>query len=297
MKNAIVRHGVAAGAGALLVLGLSAAAFAQSTPAPNSPTPQSSPASTTPGTPSSTTPASQNPQSATSPAATPTSTPGATEQQPQKTLQMVPAQAELNKTIDAKKAKQGDPVTAKLEQDVTIPNSQALPKNTVLEGHVDQVTASDHKSDSTMVVTFDKAKLKDGQELPIKATVIAVSEPAMQQASAGGSMPSGGGAPSSGGGMPSSGGSSGGGMRGGGGSGGGAEPSAPQQPASAPDAGGNQQQAQGNATNGVPDVTLTSNIREHSSATFTSKGRNVHVPGGTQMQVAVAIIPAGVRLP
>ena len=38
-----------------------------------------------------------------------------------------------------------------------------------------------------MVVTFDKAKLKDGQELPIKATIIAVSEPALlaQQAAAG----------------------------------------------------------------------------------------------------------------
>ena len=39
-----------------------------------------------------------------------------------------------------------------------IPDAQALPKNTVLEGHVDQVQASDHKSDSMMVVTFDKAK-------------------------------------------------------------------------------------------------------------------------------------------
>jgi len=295
MKNAIVRHGVAAGAGALLVLGLSGTALAQNTPAPASPAPQSSPGSTTPATPSSTAPASQNPQSSASPAATPTSTPGATEQQPPKTLQMVPAQAELDKTIDAKKAKQGDPVTAKLEQDVSIPNSQALPKNTLLEGHIDQVTASEHKSDSTMVVTFDKAKLKNGQELPIKATIIAVSEPAMaqeQQPSAGGGMPSAG-APSGGAGMPSAAGSSGGGLRGGGG---GAEPSAPQQPVSSPDVSGNQQQAQGSGTHGVPDVTLTSNIREHSSATFTSKGRNVHVPGGTQMQVAVAVIPAGVHV-
>jgi hypothetical protein len=27
-----------------------------------------------------------------------------------------------------------------------------------------------------------------------------------------------------------------------------------------------------------------------------SKGKNVHVPDGTQMQVALAIIPAGVKL-
>ena len=107
--------------------------------------------------------------------------------QPQHKIQMVQAQATLDSTLDAKKAKQGEPVTAKLEGSVQIPDAQALPKNTVLEGHVDQVQASEHKSDSLMVVTFDKAKLKDGQELPIKATIIAVSEPAMmaQQAAAG----------------------------------------------------------------------------------------------------------------
>jgi hypothetical protein len=62
----------------------------------------------------------------------------------------------------------------------------------------------------------------------------------------------------------------------------------------APQAGsGSQQQAQ---QNGVPDVTLQSDIHQHSSATFTSKGKNVHVPDGTQMQVAITVIPAGVRL-
>jgi hypothetical protein len=56
---------------------------------------------------------------------------------------------------------------------------------------------------------------------------------------------------------------------------------------------GSQQAAQ---QNGVQDVTLKSDIHQHSSATFTSKGRNVHVPNGTQMQVALAIIPPGVTL-
>lgn len=217
---------------------------------------------------------------------------GATSAQPQRTIQMVPAIAQLDKTLDAKKAKQGDPVTAKLQRDVQIPNSEALPKNTVLEGHVDQVQASDHKSDSTMTVTFDKAKLKDGRELPIKATVVAVSEPINpQQAASGGPsgapgqpMPSS--APSSGPG-PSSGGSMGGG---------GSAPSAPSapQPMSTPEANaGSTQQAQGN---GVPDVTLKSSIHDPSSATFMSKGKNVHVPDGTQMEVALTVIPAGVRL-
>jgi hypothetical protein len=149
--------------------------------------------------------------------------------QPRRQIQMVQAQATLDSTLDAKKAKQGEAVSAKLEGNVQIPDAQALPKNTVLEGHVDQVQSSEHKSDSVVVVTFDRAKLKDGQELPIKATVIAVSEPAlMQQQAAGGALaisgppmssgaPTGGGAPAGGGSM-----------------GGGSSPSVPSAPSPQP---------------------------------------------------------------
>ena len=212
-----------------------------------------------------------------------------------KTLQMVPAIAELSKTIDAKKCKQGDPVTAKLQKDVQIPDAQNLPKNTVLEGHVDQAQASENKGDSTVVVTFDKAKLKNGQELPIKATVVAVSEPAMAQNQTGGA-PGGDAMPAGGGGapMPSGG---GGGPQGGGGSAGAASAPPPQPSAGAamPEPGAGQP-SQEKDKNGVPGVTLKSDIHEQNSATFTSKGKNVHVPSGTQMEVALTVIPAGVKL-
>jgi hypothetical protein len=216
--------------------------------------------------------------------------------QPQRTIQLVPALASLDHTLDAKKAKQGDVVTAKLQKDVSIPE-QPLPKNTLLEGHVDQVQASDHKSDSTVVVTFDKAKLKNGTEVPIKATVLEIAQPAYaQQASMG--APAAGGAPA-GGGMPSAAPRQGGGAMGGGGGaapGGATAPSAPEpQPMSAPDAASNAQQSQAQR-NGVPGVTLQSDIHQHTSATFTSKGKNVHVPDGTQMEVAVAVVPAGTRV-
>jgi hypothetical protein len=218
--------------------------------------------------------------------------------QPQRSLQMVQTKAELNTSLDAKKAKQGEAVKAKLEEDVQIPNSQALPKNTVLEGHVDQVTPSENKSDSTMVVTFDKARMKSGQEVPIKATVIAMAEPALmaQDGTGGGapsadSMPSGGGAPMASGG--------GGGARGGGGGGsssassGSSAPSAQAAPMAASDQGGG---SQGSGAPGVPGVKLTSNVHEHSSATFTSQGQNVRIPDGTQMELAITVIPAGVTL-
>jgi hypothetical protein len=205
---------------------------------------------------------------------------------------MVQAKAQLDKTIDTKKAKQGDPVTAKLQDKVQIPDAQELPKNTVLEGHVDQVQASENKGDAMVTVTFDKAKLKDGKEVPIKATVLAVSEPyyAAQQAGGGGApagapamMPSA--APSGGGGAPSGGGSM---------SGGSSAPATPQ-PMNVPDASqGPSRTTQSHG--GVPDVMLKSDIHEHTSATFSSKGKNVHVPDGTQMQFALAIIPAEVTI-
>lgn len=219
--------------------------------------------------------------------------------QPQRTIQMIPALATLDHTLDAKKAKQGEAVTAKLEKDVDSAQ-QTLPKNTVLEGHVDQVQPSEHKSDSTVVVTFDKAKLKGGKEVPIKATVLAIAQPAyLQSASmgqpAGGGMPAGGGASAGGGGM----------ARGGAAPTGGATPSgttpnapAEQQPMAAP----NPNQAANAPSNGqvqqngVPGVKLQSDIHQKASATFTSRGKNVHLPDGTQIDIALAVIPAGVRL-
>jgi hypothetical protein len=226
------------------------------------------------------------------PAAAQSPADGTSSAQPQHTIQMVQAVASLDHSLDAKKVKQGDVVTAKLQKDVKIPQEQGLPKNTVLEGHVDQVQASEHKSDSTVVVTFDKAKLKGGQEVPIKATVLAMAEPAYMQQQAAGQPPAGG--VPAGTGVPAAGG--GGAPQGAGGATpGGTAPSAPppQPMEPAPQASGTSQQAQ---QNGVPGVTLQSDIHQKTSATFTSKGKNVHIPDGTEMEVAVAVIPTGVHI-
>ncbi|HZZ41219.1 MAG TPA: hypothetical protein VFE06_18920 [Acidobacteriaceae bacterium] len=216
-----------------------------------------------------------------------------TSAQPQHTIQMVQTLASLDHTLDAKKAKQGEPVTAKLQRDVNIPQQPDLPKNTVLEGRVIQVQPSEHKGDSTVVVTFDKAKLKRGQEVPIKATVLAIAQPAYMQQQPTGEAPGGGAMPaSSGGGTPS------GTPQGGGATGGGAAASSAPPPQAAPmpapeQTSSSQQQS---PRNGVPGVTLQSDIHQQNSATFTSKGKNVHIPDGTELDVALAVIPAGVRI-
>lgn len=204
-----------------------------------------------------------------------------------KSIQLVGARAALSKGIDAKKAKQGDPVTAKLQDDVKIPDATALPKNTVLLGHIDQVQPSENKGDSTVQVTFDKAQLKGGQQLPIKATIMQIAPPVnamnnMDQAGGGAAMP-GGPAASGSGGTSSSG--------GGGTQSAQASRPAPSMGSSQPDP--SQQQA---SQQGVPGVTVQSDIHQQDSGTFTSKGKNVHLADGTQMQLAVAVIPAGVQV-
>lgn len=210
-----------------------------------------------------------------------------------KTIQMVPAKATLSKTLDAKKVKQGDAVTAKLTDKVQIPGSMELPKGTELIGRVDKVTPSEHKSPSSIQVTFDKAQLKNGQQLALKATVVRIMTPinAMMAGQQGGGAPaSSGAAPMAAPGPP---------MGGGGGAPGGNPGMAQQQPMPAPQPGmapapGPSQQTQ--QQSGVNGVTLKSDIHDQDSGTFTSKDRNVHVPSGTEMEFALAYIPPNTKL-
>jgi hypothetical protein len=87
-------------------------------------------------------------------------------------------QAVLNKSIDTKKAKQGDEVTAKTPQDVKVSSALTIPKNSKLIGHVTEVKAFEKgKSDSSVAILFDKAVLKGGQQVPVHATIQAIAPP------------------------------------------------------------------------------------------------------------------------
>ena len=304
--NALVRRSLATGASlALAVCGgawgiaqtQSSATQNQATPAQsqqnpatqtNTPNTQANPGAQTQA------PAAQNPNPQTNPNSTPAENSANTAQPQTRTLQMVQAKAELQKTLDAKKAKQGEPVTAKLSDDVQIPNAQTLPKNTVLEGHVDETQVSQDKHGSSSVtVTFDKAKLKTGQELPIKATVVAIAQPNYNtsQAGAPGAAPSGGAPMASSGGMAPG----GGGSPNGGAMGGGSAPSTPmpsQQMPTATEPG----QSGGQPGGQTSGVQVKSDIHQPTSATFVQAGKNVHVSSGTQMEVALTIIPPGTHL-
>src|SRR5215831_15360919 len=87
-------------------------------------------------------------------------------------------QAELSKSLDAKKAKPGDEVDAKLTQDVKENGKVVLHKGSKLVGHVTEAQAkSKENAESKLGVVFDKAVLKGGQEMAFNGVIQAVAPP------------------------------------------------------------------------------------------------------------------------
>jgi hypothetical protein len=95
-------------------------------------------------------------------------------QNAQQSTNLVAANAVLQTKIDAKTAKAGDPVTAKLTSSVHLPGGTELPRNTLLSGHIDQAQAAVNDGVSTVVLTFDKAQPKGGQAIAIKSTIVGI---------------------------------------------------------------------------------------------------------------------------
>jgi hypothetical protein len=91
--------------------------------------------------------------------------------------QMVPAQAVLDKGIDARKMQPGEQFRAKLSEAVQLKNGIELPRDTVLVGTIatDQMQGG---STSTLALRFTEAQLKSGKVVPIQADIMAVAGPA-----------------------------------------------------------------------------------------------------------------------
>ncbi|MGC1361764.1 MAG: hypothetical protein WA419_13210 [Silvibacterium sp.] len=99
----------------------------------------------------------------------------ANESRPTRVIQLVNVTANLEKTIDAKKNKAGDPVTAKSTVATTLGDGTPVPAGSVLMGQINSIIPSVKKGDSILVFTFDKLAIKNGKEIPIKAVVVLVS--------------------------------------------------------------------------------------------------------------------------
>ena len=92
--------------------------------------------------------------------------------------------ATLDKPIDSKKCKPGEPVTAHTTEPVKSGGKTIMPKGTKMMGHVTQASSrANGQGDSALGIVFDKAVMKNGHEMPMNVAIQALGA-ASGQASA-----------------------------------------------------------------------------------------------------------------
>jgi len=202
-----------------------------------------------------------------------------------------PIEASLAKSLDAKKAKPGEAVEARVTENTEQNGKIIIPRGSKLEGRVTQATArSKGDSSSSVEITFDKAVLKKGEEIPLNVAVQAIALPQSTVTANtnpdAGMRPMGGGAPTSGMGRPGMGSPAGvsGSMD---------APNPP--PPSAEATSGGPGATGGVNTNGrlapnsrgvfgLPGVSLNAGTTSSQpSAIITSAGKDLHLDSGTQL--------------
>lgn len=118
--------------------------------------------------------------------------------------------AELSKSIDAKKAKPGDKVEARISMDLLSNGQVVIPRDAKVTGHITDAKAHSKESpDSRVGIAFDNITIKGGRQLTMQAAIQALGRP-LQSNAAGAAAPMG-----EAGGMPQGGAPSAGGMGGG----------------------------------------------------------------------------------
>lgn len=83
-----------------------------------------------------------------------------------------PVTGQLEKKLDSKNAKPGDPVIVKTTENADIANGVVIPKGSRIVGHVATVQphSKDHEN-AQLTLQFDQAQLKGGQTLPIETVL------------------------------------------------------------------------------------------------------------------------------
>ncbi len=206
---------------------------------------------------------------------------------------VIPVQ--LTKTIDAKKAKPGDEVVAKVTMDLKTNSGEVVvPKDTKVVGHVTESQArSKDQKESQVAIAFDHAVVK-GADMNLPMSIQAViAPPSNDQNNGGGSASPGNGqaAPAGGGGAAAS-----------PTSGGGRTTSGQTQPPSAPtdnapngasdtpqQAGNARPQITGNTKGviGISNLTLAAGENATQGSVLSSEKNNVKVESGTMLLLKV----------
>jgi hypothetical protein len=210
---------------------------------------------------------------------------------------------QLTKTVDAKKAKTGDQVIAKVTEDLKNTSGTVIvPKDTEVVGHVTEAQRRNkEQKESELAIAFDKAVLKNGEtmQMPmsIQAVIATPSQNANQNAqnsapASGGAMPEGGSASP---GMPGrSAGSQGSSSQGSspqGSMGGNAQmPSAPAEPGNTSSASHSQPKITGETKGvvGISNLSLSPTANAQQGSILTSEKNNVKLVGGTFMLLRVS---------
>jgi hypothetical protein len=128
-------------------------------------------------------PPPETPGAATAPAATPqTQAPQAGAVSPQHVTRVAPGSVipvSLTKTIDAKKAKAGDEVVAKVTQDMKSTTGEVIvAKDTKMVGHVtESQPRNKEQKESQVAISFDKAVTKDRNEMQMPMSIQAIIGP------------------------------------------------------------------------------------------------------------------------
>ena len=84
--------------------------------------------------------------------------------------------AVLTEDLDTRKARPGDTVTAEIAEDVAYQRSVVFPKGTKVIGHIVRATSAGRgRAGSALFVQFDKALLKNGEEVILNAGIQALA--------------------------------------------------------------------------------------------------------------------------
>lgn len=191
---------------------------------------------------------------------------------------------ELMKTLDAKKLKAGDPVSARLTQGMRASDGTFVAAGSVVKGHVTAATAKANGApQSSIAIAFDNVALKNGQQLPLQATIQAVGAPpilAPEQYGGVGSQPV-----MTPPGTPNSPGT----LSGTGPMGGSAPVTGLPQPGNPPQTNGNPGTAPspGGLTTESTGVVGLRNIELQSGSTLTSTGKDLKLDSGTEIVLRV----------
>jgi hypothetical protein len=215
-----------------------------------------------------------------------------------KSLRIAPGSVipvQLVKGVDAKKAKTGDEVDARVTQDLKSGSGELLvPKDTKVIGHVTEAQArTKEQKESQVSITFDHAVMKNGQDVSLPMSIQAIISPqalnpssnntdsGVPQSSGAGSTP---GSPASGSGA--------GGARAG--SGGGAGMNQQQAPMNTPpsgqsSSGASQPQITANTQGvvGISDMKLSAAGQANQGSVVSSEKNNVKLENGTLMLLRV----------